>query len=397
MTSHLLINNLKLSFIWVETFSNLFDRAVCPPAPLAFMGDSDLYRIELAKVQNQTRTDIQLPWLSEQKGPNFFWIYYLMDTADKGPVDLSRLSESRVWKQLVPFCSHTHLPRVKAPWLGKQGYVSLEAFYYPHGLALVVTTGCRKQLTPAEVVDTAFKIRYQEKFDVHWQTGTEENLDLHTLANKCLNTLGKMNLGLDDLPVHNISPFTVLTVVQGFPLPVEEIPANGEIHQMLEAVTVWRRINPGVTLQNLNQAWIRFDPACFPAFSPPNLLYHHKRSRAVWFPCAFSDTTRRKRRTLNCYHKNLVIASLQIESLSGLVALAAQDIKNGNPLVSTYEVCAKRAVGILRRLYGGVNTYQSPSIPVQIEENHYDTDIENVTRELVNCKDEEVPLTRNKC
>jgi hypothetical protein len=61
------------------------------------------------------------------------------------------------------------------------------------------------------------------------------------------------------------------------------------------------------------------------------------------------------------------MASLQVESLSGLMAIAVQDMNNGNPLVSTYRFCAKRAATILRRLYGGVSTYQSPSIPIQIE------------------------------
>lgn len=400
--SNLLINNFRLSFIWVEAFPNLLENNSFNKQPFACIGNEDQYKSLFDEIKAGNNTTLKLPWLSELNQPNYFWAYYLMDKDEneREPIVLDDVKKTRAWKQLMPFRSKQGIPNVKIPFLEeKKGYVSLEAFYYPHGLALVVSTGCKIRLCPTEAVEIAFAIRNDDIFCVQGN-----KINLNKLAQICLNTLRRENLGLNEFPERRVSkqkPFTIFTIVQAEGIdPTDAITENGEIHRMLEAVTVWHKPqNNHFSLTSLDQACIQFNSDCFPYFSSDklkHLLYHSKRGRAVWFPNAFNDINI-ERHTLNCYHKNIVAATLQVESLCALVSLAVRDIHNDESLVWDYETRVKRAVGILRRLYGCANTYKSPSIPVQIEENDYVADIEEITDKKLNYKKEDVHLTRGKC
>jgi hypothetical protein len=95
------------------------------------------------------------------------------------------------------------------------------------------------------------------------------------------------------------------------------------------------------------------------------VLYGSQRARAVWFPDGFAKLK------LSCYHRNLTLLSMQVESLGAAVKRTV-DTAGGN--YATFSVphsqSVVRSARILDKLYGGNRdaTYQSYSAKRQIDE-----------------------------
>ena len=356
MTSEIQIHNLRLSFIWVETVLNRLERR-----------SSYKERFDQVLRSGMGLKGLHLPW--SELGRHFFWSYYLEHGAP------GNISGNRAWKELVPFREKVPAA-VEVCWL--QGRLVLEAFYYPHGFALVVTAVCCTDLTLEEAVEKAFEVRRTGRFQVKWVRPTgrfqvewdegeaPEFLSLDAFADKGLTALRKVALGPGAAPgARRFTPFTVVTVVRGTGVnPVAPTPNGGEVHRALEAMTTWRPTWRYDVLPNLAEVSLKIRPA-----PPSHVLYGHTRGRAVWFPGLFIQKDRRLH-SLACYHRNLVFTSLQVESLSGLISETAKQIRDGTPLSAAHRECARRAVGILGRLYGGApSTYRTWSPRAHIEQN----------------------------
>jgi hypothetical protein len=242
----------------------------------------------------------------------------------------------------------------------------LEGYFYPHGIVLVVTTSYRSILKPQEAVEKAFEVRRTGKFKVAWE-GQEisESLSLDELASLVLTNLHSVAFGSGVAPEErSVTPFTVFTVIRGKGVDPSVSPLEGgQVHRMLEAVTTWRPTWQYDALPDLSEASLRTRAA-----PPSHVLYGRKRGRAVWFPALFIQEPG-EIHSLSCYHRNLVLVSLQVESLSGLISATAKQIGEGIALSACHRECARRAAGILGRLYGGVATYKSWSPRVHIEQN----------------------------
>jgi hypothetical protein len=106
------------------------------------------------------------------------------------------------------------------------------------------------------------------------------------------------------------------------------------------------------------------------------LVYGTNRGRAVWFPDLLADSVRP---TLACYHRNLALASMQVESLCGFAHGIASQVNENNALNFAEEECARNAAGLLGRLYGGKSSiYRSWSVRAQIDQNNFVSDIDTV-------------------
>lgn len=98
--------------------------------------------------------------------------------------------------------------------------------------------------------------------------------------------------------------------------------------------------------------------------SPPcNVLYAAKNSRVVWFPGIFLPGV--KNGLLAAYHRNLTLASLQVESLCGLIGASKDMLKYPIPPVHSERL--RRALINLEQLYGGQSSYHSYSTRVQLD------------------------------
>jgi hypothetical protein len=388
---------MRLSFIWSETFTQLFDSSL--PNPLAFVGTDYRYQSEFTRLHNQQYQQknmddsIGFPWKPGSRHKHYFWGHYLKDKKGDDLVLLEDLNAPRSWKQLLPFRSTLNLPSVETnlPPLAKTSEVriSVEAFYYPFGLALVINAECCNEFTIVEVIDTALNLKKQDVFRIKsnnkcnstakasYNKFAGKALNLDDLAKLCLDTIRKENLGLATFPENgrrSSEPFTVFTPVQADNIDSNESIDNSEIHQMLEAVTTWR--HPGA------RALSKLSDASF-VFPDNSLIYHHKRGRAVWFPVPLTTASPPILRTLGCYHRNLVLTSLQVESLSRLLIIAAEDIENNKFSGITYTSLVRRAAANIRQLYGHTKaTYASPSVEIQINDNGWVDSVNAVCNQL---------------
>lgn len=357
------IQAVQLSFIWVETIFNVLKEPPAAEAPLAFLGRDYLYvpkfeEILAAQKKGSKAPDLEVPW--PKPSGQRFWQYYLELGAGK---KLNEVRGAHAWRSLVPFRRKVPV-EVKMPE-GLPRPLLCEAFYYPFGLAFVVTARCESQLAVNAAVELAFKIRKTEKLETRWDQGAAELLSLDMLAGQALPNLRTAAFEPGAVAeAGSATPFTICTFIKAEGVdPNLPTPANGEIHRALEAMTGWRNTWLYDELPDLAQAGLKIEGA-----TPSHVLYANKRGRAVWFPAYFS----RARHTLSCYHRNLVFASLQTESLSGLVVETAKLLANGKAFLSNaHRTCAQLAAGILGRLYGGDGSiYRSQSCQVQIEQNN---------------------------
>jgi hypothetical protein len=352
------IHDLRLSFIWTETFLDLIRAPDSGAAPFAFLARRSWYsqRFEQALGGGDVPGDLEQPW--PRPSGQYFWTYYLEGSTP------GHITGVRAWKALVPFRGGFPAT-VSAPWLGP-GRLMLEGYFYPHGVALVLTSACLSSLTLEEAVGKAFEVRRTGRFEVDWRgRAGSEPLSLDALAGKGLTALRTRAFGEGAAPGdRSVTPFTVATVVRGSGVdPGAPLEEGGAVHRALEALTTWRPTWQYDVLPELSAVSLAIRTA-----PPSHVLYGCGRGRAVWFPALFAREGG-DLRSLSCYHRNLVMASLQVESLGGLVSATARQIRGGTALSPAHRECARRAAGILGRLHGGVETYKSSSPPAHIEQN----------------------------
>ena len=106
---------------------------------------------------------------------------------------------------------------------------------------------------------------------------------------------------------------------------------------------------------------------------PSHLIYGLRRGRAIWSPEHFLAGGGVERpSTLECHHRNLVLASVQTEALARFaVATAARVTANTRraPDETTQAKCAATALGDLYQ--GAEGTYKSGSVKAQISMNKW--------------------------
>jgi hypothetical protein len=373
----LTVEKFKFSMIWVESNAYLMGDPSPVPAPMGFLGERTSYSCKFDQLQHAKPKPIEprQPW-DNPKG-QLFWKYYLEKD------DLSTLEGSKAWRFLIPFREKVPI-NVTMP--GLEANTVAEMFLYPYGMGLVITITCEKRMGLTQLVEHAYSLKKNDKFIAQWDTGSTENVRMSGLAEACFKYIRKILTG-SDTPNGNvgITPFTVFTVIKGRGVDSTSSLADfGEEHRILEAVTEWPPLWEKAFLLPLNSGRIPIA-----SYSPAShILYGRKRGRAIWFPAAFTER-RRESCSLSCYHRNIVLASLQVESLCSLATMTAHELKNGNSntLRIMHRECARLAVGILGRMYGGNdNTYRSMSAKYQIQQNRYDTDI-NLVRNHFNMVD----------
>jgi hypothetical protein len=299
------------------------------------------------------------PW--RNPAGNFFWTYYL---DGRRPGDLTG---EQAWNSLVPL-------RGRAPARLSGGKaterVGLEVFYYPHGLALVATATLRDSFTLQTAVEAAFAFYRHDAYEVLWdpQLGRgAEHLTLPQAADACLRILRRGALGREVTPeVRYAEPFSIVTVVKaGGVASSKAVTEGGAVHRALEAMASWRA---GWKAQKLPP----FSDATIPTRSGDpgsDVLYARPRGRVVWFGRLLGGK-QGETRALGCYHRNLTFLSMQVESLGGLLRGTATGLTGAGALPAAQLDCARRAAGILGRLFGATrDMYRSWSPRRQIDAN----------------------------
>ncbi len=330
--------------------------------------------LEEARIENG---ELTFPWPNQpNQGENYFWKYYLK----RGTFALKDVQAKIAWKRMMPLRA-TLDARVHLNWPPDQGSVSLECLLYPHGIALLATVTIRQALPLSDAVLRACEARSQRIYNVTWNDGTSQSLDLNTLCQNALSTARTYAVGGHTDEGHRPSePFTVATIIHA-DLPAsfqltQPTPDGSAVHRALNGLCT---LDPGFQHTGLSALADSKLPTRPSADS--HVLYARPSARAVWFPGAF--VTRIPTRKLSCYHRNLVCASVQTEALIGLLRLGTPYLQQNRSIPSSMRKLLQSAGGLVGLLYAGSeDTYQSTSPRRQLLDSNALADINFVRQRL---------------
>lgn len=351
---------LKVSTLFFEAFPGLLADAPQAGAPMAFMGRASDYAREVERArQGQSRWT--LPWPVDRTSVNHFWHYYM----DKRLP--SQMTGETAWSYLVPLRRTVVEPLFEPPPIPACHWQA-EAFSYPHGVGLVVTVTVDQELALSAMVGRAIDAQRALRFQV-----------LHTDASDADgrsvgDVLREAMLGEGAAAGLRSEAFSVATVIRGSGVTAtRKVREKGAVHRALEALCSWDPSWNAVPPHPQAEAALSIRNA-----PPGHVLYARKRGRAVWFPASFAASRRRKN-TLGCYHRNLVLLSLQVEGLLQLMRLSADHLRRGELMPARLAGVSRQGAGILGRLYGGApGTYRSASVPRQVDDSGYRPSVDRV-------------------
>lgn len=370
------IDRVNVSFLWTRTFDHFFQGPAMPNYPYRFFARISSYKSKYEDLKNLIIDEhgLSLPWRT--KRANWFWKYYFNG---RQPWDVSG---NQAWEHLVPF--RKSIPaKVGTPWLKREHNVSLEGFFYRHGIAVAITVRILDSESLSEMVQGALDSRRGRDYKVTWENGEEKEYSLTALANAILDRLCEQALGPNESKGTGFpaEPFSITTIIQaGAGYRDREVLQGDEVHRALE------------TLANWNSSWPNADPPKLvdKRFRIKNELDNHclygdQQGRAVWFPKLFTPSPDgRKKYALGWYHRNLVLSSLQTASLGAFLKHTA-DVHRAGGRINNYQTdWCWNAMNVLRRMYSGKkeNTYGTWSARGHIEQNSFLGAMDYLDRQL---------------
>lgn len=369
----IICEQLQISFVWAETID-------APPHPLTQalaplnMSGPQRYKSLFTQLRDkapQTRgaVAITLPWNAAHSAG--FWQSYL------GQRPPNNVAGKEAYMQLVPI-------QVALPWritaVGFRGTAVIEGFCYPFGVTCTIHVRCDDQVESEELIPLAASIRQARIFSL--QRGPDapaETGSLSWIAHEALAELCTLCYGPGVRGRVAPTPFSITTLLRGQGVsPVLPVMSGGAAHRLLEALATWRIPEPDGQLPSLDAARI---PSHVRQSQAGDVLYASSRGRVVWLPRHFSKP--QPGRALERYHRHLVLAALQVESLGGIIRRAAAQINAGErALGEPLGKWADRSRVLLSQLYNGSEdvTYRTMSSQRQIIDNEILTALNTVRR-----------------
>ncbi len=349
------ISIFRSTFMWVETVPAILDGRVPATAPFSFLGQYGRYAERFDLCQSGKGGAVRLPW--DTPRDNFFWRYYFEGK------HAGEMTGAQAWKKFVPVRCDIACKTLTAGATVKVGF---EAYYFPHGVAVVARATCRDApQSPRDIAKLALAIRFDYRFALDGSSGPAGGLTLDQVAERCLRQIRDGGLDrADGFPGDN-QPFSVTTFLVGE--DAGAFTAGSQEHLLLETVTGWNRTLKARDLKKLalgdRQLVIR-------NADNDNMMYAQKDARAIWLPRWFAGSPDTP--ALACYHHNVVQASLQTLSLGEFVSWAASEFSLGHPVAPAVAERAKRAAALLQLLQDGQTalgkkvTYRTASVVDQI-------------------------------
>lgn len=356
------IDMFRLSFVFTET---ILPHARREDIPLgAYVTENGYIRIVNALRRGSTAPlQLAMPW--PYSPGQHFWDRYLSDRT-------ARDADGRLcFQKLVPLRLPKLAERIEvlsdiAP--AKTVRVGLEGFYYPHGLAVLVTMTVAGEFDTAAAGNMALRLRYDPAFLVTCQPDQPQPpCTLGQLATAALDRLRELGFG-PSIAGRRSDLFSVTTILRGRDVdPNQPIAVDGPVHRLLNGLTGWVRdwqTRPAPPLvPRKTQLETLSTTAC-----QGNVLFAAPQGRAVWFSNQFLPAAPGTHR-LGCYHRNLTIGSMQIESL--LMLAAADDAFRQMPMLpNSLRKLAELAADLLEAIHQGDKgrIYRSDSFRAHIEQ-----------------------------
>jgi len=356
------IKNFRLSFIWVDSVPGLLD-GTAPQAPLAWLGRRGdfINRFEEAQALGSgcpAPGQPGVPWCEPDSG-HTFWQHYFENKSD-----LRGITGSQAWKRLAPL--RQNFQKVTGAG-GACSEIRIAGFYFSHGTALAVTLNLRGQAaTPLEAAKLAMALRHDAMLALPEAPKTLLTLDaLATTLRKRMH-----DTDLAGLAVHPGAnqPFSIFTVLEAEGLAALADAKDGDdTHRALEGVTRW---NPNFELVDLAQyplADALMKPSSHLGLKS-DLVYVRRSGAAIWLPRLLASGAA-GRKTLSCYHNNMLHGSIQLRSLVELANFVKNESAQGRPPSDAVKERADRASALLRLMQDGKDsTYRSRLLAAQIEQ-----------------------------
>lgn len=355
------LDDLRASFVYVESILEGLTGEVTQP-PYTFIVDRFAFAKQFDESNIARGGDVEPPWPSG--GGRSFWSYYY----DQTPLDA--VDGQLAWRGVTPFRHRFPLAVVKPA----QVSLSPDAFVFSHGVAVVLTLKVSGPLTLEQAASLLHDVRRRQVFQIDLESGV---LSLDALASRALTALRLAAFGSKPKPGRRPPvPFSIVTVIRGSNVaPMTAIAQGGDEQRFLDAVTAWSPNWQDAQLPPLDIVKLNIRTTGTPA---GHLLYGRDRGRAVWFPGSFTLPGGQVR-TLTCFHRNLVLASLQVDSLATFATATAQMLNAGAELTDAHFDAARRATDVLGRFYGATQSiYRSRSPRAQLDQGRFVADVNAV-------------------
>ncbi|SHM15109.1 hypothetical protein SAMN05216428_11558 [Nitrosospira sp. Nsp11] len=368
-----------MSLFWNISFPTLLEDTMPVGAPLAALGHLQSYAsifnsliVEPEKAVEPSVSGaplLELPW--PRKGTHWFWSRYLRANP------IRKISGSYAFVRLLPFRRHGS----PASGLGvalsdgvTPEHVLSEAWFHPHMVTFAVHFTVSGEFTLEKMSDLCLELRQGR---VLTELGDGALYKLDEVAAKHLEALLLEGVGENTGPPTPVTPFSLVTVLNGDG-GVDQAIVEGElIHRTLEAVTQWDRWRMGAL--DGGRISSRLSTSAAP------LLFGHARSRVVWDPYRFSTNGSV---SLSCYHRNLFVGTMQTEALLSFARVAEEEEKAGRRPRAIRD-CEDAVLKHIIALHKGEDTtYRSASLRRFIDDHAFRRSVDNLAQRI---KGEELP------
>ncbi|ARN82636.1 hypothetical protein [Methylocystis bryophila] len=294
-------------------------------------------------LESDSHSGFVVPW-PRRRGKlfpdkNSYWTKYVVAELINTPRDQRG---QKAWRAIVPLRRRESLLSFERP---ERSFV--EAWYFPHGVALTATVWFRGDYDPTGLKAAASDFLAQAS-DVVWSDGHSQHIKLAGMSRACLDLLRNEAFG-DIESGFQPDPFCVLTVVSARPEQPRNAAASDRL--MLEAA---------ISAVGGNAA------ASGPA--KDSAVISLPKGRLIWRP----DKARADRgttHTLGCLHRNITLATMQVASLlSGVDATLAALEEAKGAMAPRVEPYARRLVEKIKQIHAmGRDTYDQLCLHRQIE------------------------------
>jgi hypothetical protein len=298
---------------------------------------------------------LTLPWLGD--GIADLWADYFESPNARS------IKGRRAWSLVLPLRMRTLA--VAKPTIRLDGRGRVEAFVYPHGVAVIVNVSASGPTSLEQVTARMQTIRHGQSFEVETGGGVRRRSLEQVAADAIAESWPSVLPQAPSAPIAwDPAPLSVMTFVHitGTPLP---LAAGGALHSSLNVLAGG---NDRVSKAAWDRSLLKEE-----FLGKDNILYGRDRGRVLWCPEHFKTRkpgSSQQSGFLGGLHRDLTLASMHTEGLLGLLSMVGNRLRSGYGPTLPYwlRAEAKNAAGSVGRIYGGkVWAQHTASLRAQID------------------------------
>lgn len=354
-----MIKYLSLSFLFNRTFLGNFDPSSQREQVLKDIYSNVFDNFSLNKKKNDKYDNYDFPWGKDDITYNNFWNFYFQ-RKEPSPAIFKKNIAALMYK--INDCSIEHKK-------DKCIKINVKPYIYRHGIGLIfniciINANVNKDYSRYEDDELKEIIKnlytsccYNLSFE---KTDKQNTMNLKQLSDYLFDYIQEEVFKDDRLSPKSFDPFSVITI---------STTCDENDSEVIKEFSANIGANKGEILLKKSDRQIK--------------MYYSNRSRVIWYPEGVNSGKKTKR-TINCYHKNIVNLSLQIDSLTHF--LRDYWSNSSEYYRENFRHHARNGQEQLVRLYGceiqpEYSTYVSRSSIAQINDNCFNL-INMIRKEL---------------